>query len=131
MEITTVPASQIMPVSGYTAPPSYTKVKEEIDAFFFSKGPLIYKIYKNAYTSSLGDSASSDAFVEDFFVALENAIKQQVREKEGGVEQSLAIKECFTVLRSTFNLLQQANVHFDPLVFYGTLVAFILSKFKK
>ncbi|NBW57096.1 hypothetical protein EBR43_04795 [bacterium] len=131
MEIITVPASQIMPVSGYTAPPSYTKVKEEIDAFFFSKGPLVYKIYKNAYTSSLGDSVSPDAFVEDFFVALENSLKQQVREKDGGVEQSLAIKECFNVLRSTFKLLQQANVHFDPLVFYGTLVAFILSKFKK
>lgn len=131
MEIISVPASQIMPVSGFTAPPSYSRIKEEVDTFFFSKGPLIYKIYKNAYTSSLGDSASPDAFINDFFIALENSIKLQVKEKEGGVEQALAIKECFGILKGAFNLLRQANVKFDPLTFYGTLVAFILSKFKK
>ena len=129
-EFITVPASQIMPVSGYVAPPSYGRVKEEVEAFFFSKGALAHKIYRNAYTSSLADSASPDAFVDDFFTALENSIRQQVREKNGNAEQCIAIKEAFIMLRSTFALLRNADVHFDPLTFYGTLVAFVLSKFK-
>ena len=128
MEIVNVAASQIMPVSGYTAPPSIAQVKKEVENFFFSKGPLAYKIYKNAYTSSLGDSASPEAFIQEFFNALENSIKLQLRDVV--VEPTTTLKNVFEILRNSFAILSTAGVKIDPVTFYATLVAFVLSKLK-
>lgn len=128
MEVISVAASQIMPVSGYVAPPSIAQVKKEVENFFFSKGPLAYKIYKNAYTSSLGDSTSSEAFVQEFFNALENSVKLQHRNNM--VEPTTIVKNVFDVLRNSFAIIDAAGVKIDPITFYATLVAFVLSKVK-
>jgi len=129
MEYTYVPPSQIMPVSGFEVPvTSIPEVKKQVENFFFNKGQLAYKIYKNAYTQSLGSSLSPQAFVADFFDVLENSLKVQL--KETGAENSVAVKDAFDILRNTFKLLSKSNVQFDPIVFFGTIVAFILSKVK-
>jgi len=128
MDVVNVVASQIMPVSGYVAPPSIAQVKKEVENFFFSKGPLAYKIYKNAYTSSLGDSASSEAFMQEFFNALENSVKLQLRNDT--VEPTTIVKNVFDTLRNSFAIINAAGVKIDPITFYATLVAFVLSKLK-
>lgn len=129
MEIVNVVASQIMPVSGYTAPPSMAQVKKEVEDFFFSKGPIAYRIYKNAYASSLGDSSSPEQFVQEFFNALENSVKTQIK-SSGVVEPTTAIKNVFDILRNSFAILSSTGIKIDPLTFYATLVAFVLSKLK-
>lgn len=129
MEIVNVPASQIMPVSGYAAPPSIAEIKKEAENFFFTKGPLAYKIYKNAYTSSLGDSASPDHFISEFFNALENSIKTQLKDNPNH-DANIQVKHVFEILRNSFNVLKHSNVKVEPITFYATLVAFILSKLK-
>ena len=129
MEIINVPASQIMPVSGFVAPPSITQIKKEAENFFFSKGPLVYKIYKNAYTSSLGDSASPEHFITEFFHTLENSIRTQIKDNPNN-EVNIQLKHVFEILRNSFDILKHSNVRVEPITFYATLVAFILSKLK-
>jgi len=131
MEITTVPSSQIQPVSTFKAIPSTPLVKAEVENFFFSKGPLVYKIYKNAYTSSLGDSITSDAFIDDFFVVLENSIKTEIKANNNQTNNNTTIvSNIFQILRNSFTVLRQSGVNLDPVTFYATLVAFVLSKIK-
>jgi hypothetical protein len=128
MEVINVPASQVLPVSGYVAPPSIAQVKKEAEEFFFSKGLLAHKIYKNAYTSSLADSPSSEQFIQDFFNVLENSIKTQI--KNNNQDVSISIKLVFDTLRNSFNILSALGVKIDPITFFATLVAFILSKLR-
>ena len=129
MEIINIPASQVMPVSGYIAPPSISQIKKEVENFFFSKGPLAYRIYKNAYTSSLGDSASPDHFISEFFTTLEDSIRSQLKNMSN-TDATIALKNVFDILRSSFSILKQSGVHVEPVTFYATLVAFVLSKLK-
>jgi hypothetical protein len=84
--------------------------------------------YKNAYTSSLGDSASPEAFIQEFFNALENSIKLQLRDVV--VEPTTTLKNVFEILRNSFAILSTTGVKIDPVTFYATLVAFVLSKLK-
>lgn len=129
IEYTYVPASQIQPVSGFEVQKlSIDEVKKEVEQYFFSKGQLPYKIYKNAYTQSLGSSPTPEAFVSDFFDVLENSLKLQLKETER--DGNIALKEAFEILRNTFKLLSKSNVKFEPLTFFGTIVAFILSRLK-
>lgn len=129
MEFINVPASQVQPVSGYVAPPSIQRVKQEVEEFFFKKGMVAYKIYKNAYASSLGDSASEEAFITEFFNALENSVKTQLK-TTSGTEPTAAVKDIFNIMRSSFSVLSHSGIKIDPITFYATLVAFVLSKLK-
>lgn len=128
MEYTEIQASQIMPVSALNVPAiSVEQAKRAVEAFFFSQGPLAYKVYKNAYTQCLR-YGSLETFVEDFFDVLEVSLKMQL--KESVTEGSVATKEAFDILRNTFKLLGKSNVKFDPKVFFGTLLAFVLTRIK-
>lgn len=129
MEFINVSASQVQPVSGYIAPPSIERVKQEVEEFFFKKGIVAYKIYKNAYASSLGDSASQEAFIIEFFNALENSVKTQLK-ANNSTEPTAAVKEVFNIMRSSFSILSHSGIKIDPITFYATLVAFVLSKLK-
>lgn len=129
IEYTYVPASQIQPVSGFEIKTlSVEEVKKHVEQYFFANGQTAYKVYKNAYTQSLGSSRTPEAFVNDFFDVLENSLKLQL--KEADKDGNVAIKDAFEILRNTFKLLSKSNVSFEPLTFFGTLVAFILSKLK-
>jgi len=128
MEYSEIQASQIMPVSALNVPlVSVEQAKKAVETFFFSQGPLAYKIYKNAYTQCLRFS-SLETFVDDFFDVLEVSLKMQL--KESNLEGSVAVKEAFEILRNTFKLLAKSNVKFDPTVFFGTVLAFILTRLK-
>ena len=129
MEIITVPSSQIQPVSTFKATPSLPLIKAEVENFFFSKGPLAYKIYKNAYASSLGDSATPEAFINEFFNAFENSIKTQIKTNNNQANTTI-VNNTFQILKNSFQILQQTGVNIDPVTFYATLVAFVLSKIK-
>lgn len=129
-DIKYVPASQIQPVSGFEVKTlSVAEVKKHVEQYFFSQGPVAYKIYKNAFTSSLGISPTPEAFIQDFFSTLEDSIRLQQRENNAA-EQPIAIKETFNILKSSFNLLAKSGVKVEPTTFFATLVAFILSKLK-
>ncbi len=129
MEYVEVPASQIMPVSGYEAPMGLNNIKSEANDFFFAKGQVPYKIYKNAVASSTGLNKTTAEFVENFFDVLESSLRLQLKEKND-VDKALLIKDAFDVLRSTFKLLHRSGVEFDTLTFYSTLIGFILGKMR-
>ena len=129
MEYVEVPASQIMPVSGYEAPMGLSNIKSEANDFFFAKGQVPYKIYKNAGASSTGLNKTTAEFVENFFDVLESSLRLQLKEKND-VDKALLIKDAFDVLRSTFKLMNRSGVEFDTLTFYSTLIGFILGKMR-
>lgn len=128
MEYKEIQASQIMPVSALNVPMvSVEQAKKAVETFFFSQGPLAYKIYKNAFAQCQRFS-SLETFVEDFFDALEVSLRMQL--KESAQDGSVAIKEAFDILKNTFKLLAKSDVKFDPNVFFATVLAFILTRLK-
>lgn len=118
-----------MPVSGLETPPTMAKIRDEADAFLFTKGPLPYKIWKNSLASSTGINKTSLEFVENFFDVLENSIKIQLRERNN-TDKALLIKDAFDSLRSTFRLLNKSGIEYEPITFYCTLIGFILGKLR-
>ena len=128
MDIINVPASQIMPVSGYELPTPLSKIKKEAEDFFFGKGPFAYKIFKNTYSQAQGESKNKEAFVIDFFNILEESTKLQLKTQGG--EISPVIKNIFENLRNNFRILNNTNNCVEPITFYTTIVAYVLSKLK-
>lgn len=132
MEINLKPSSQILPVSAINTSVSVSDVQKQIEQFFFSQGQLPYKVFKNAYTSSLPESLSHSHFIQSLFYVIENSIKLQIKEKNQSVqEQSLATKEIFEIIQTSFKLLDKLNLQINPLVLYAALVGFCLAKAKK
>lgn len=129
MDFINVPASQIMPVSGLETPPTMAKIRDNADAFLFSKGPVPYKIWKNALASSTGVNKNTQEFMENFFDVLETSIKLQMRER-GVTDKALLVKDAFDSLRSTFRLLNKAGIDYEPITFYCALIGFILGKLR-
>jgi len=128
MEYNIVPASQIMPVSGFELPTPLTKIKKEAEDFFFSKGQLAYKIFKNAYAQAQGESKNKEAFVSDFFDILEESIRLQM--KETGVPMTPVIKDAFEIIKNSFKVLNHTNNQIEPITFYTAIVAYVLSKLR-
>jgi len=128
MEYINVPASQIMPVSGYELPTGLSKIKQEADNFFFSKGPLAYKIFKNASAQAHGESKNKEAFVMDFFNILEDSYRLQF--KHLGGDPSPVVKDVFDVLRNSFKILNHTNNSIEPITFYTAIVAYVLGKLR-
>jgi len=129
MEFISVPASQIMPVSGIETPLSLAKIRDETDTFLFSKGPVPYKIWKNALASSTGINKNTQEFMENFFDVLEGSIRLQMKER-GNTDKTLLLKDAFDSLRSTFRLLNKAGIDYEPITFYCALIGLILGKLR-
>ena len=128
MEYINVPASQIMPVSGYELPLALKQIKKDAEDFFFSKGPLAYKIYKNSCAQSSGESKNKDAFIMDFINVLEESFKIQL--KQNNQDITPAIKNVFEILRNSFRVLGNTNYTIEPITFFTSMVAFVLGKLK-
>lgn len=132
MEINLKPSSQILPVSAINNTVSVPEIYKQAEQFFFSQGQLPYKVFKNAYTSSLPEPLSHSYFIQSLFYVIENSIKLQIKEKNQSVqEQSLATKEIFEIIQTSFKLLEKLNLQIDPLVLYAALVGFCVAKAKK
>jgi len=132
MEINYIRSSQIMPVSAFDTQLNITDLYRQFEQHFFSKGQVAYKVFKNAYTSSLPDSLSKTHFIQSLFNALEGAIKLQVRESQTNAQEaSIATKEAFEIVTNVFKILEKQNLQIEPFVLYAALVGFILAKSKK
>jgi hypothetical protein len=133
MEFTEVQASQIMPVSGIETPMGLAKIKNEANDFFFSKGQLPFKIYKNALAGSTGVNKTTADLIEAFFDTLESSLKLQLKENDRDKslpEKTLIVKEAFDMLRSAFRILNKTGCEFDVTTFYCAIVGFILGKLR-
>jgi len=131
IEYTLRPASQIMPVSGYEMPTGLPKIQNEALDFFFKKGPLAYKLYKNAYAMSFTTANNPTTFLANFFNILEESLKIQLKEKNDiSPEKTIAIKNAFEIIQKTLILLDNTAVKFDIETLYASYIAFILGKLK-
>jgi len=133
MNYVEVSSSQIMPVSGVETPLGLSKIRDEANDFFFSKGQIPYKIYKNALASSTGINKTTADLIESFFDTLETSLKLQLKENDKdktSSEKSLIVKEVFDVLRGSFRLLNKTGSGFDVTTFYCSIVGFILGKLR-
>ena len=131
MEIHNVPSSQIMPVSAFDTHLNINTLYKQFEDYFFTKGQLPYKVFKNAYTSSLPDALSKTLFIQSLFNTLETAIKLQVKEtQQGQQEKSLSIKEAFEIVSNVFKILEKQNLQLEPIILFSALTGFVLAKSK-
>lgn len=133
MNYVEVQSSQIMPISGIETPLELSKIRDAANDFFFSKGQLPYKTYKNALAGSTGINKTTAELVESFFDTLETSLKLQLKENDKdktSPEKILLVKEAFDVLRSTFRLLYKTGCGFDVVTFYCAVAGFILGKLR-
>ena len=132
MEANLRPSSQILPVSAINNTVNVSEIHRQAEQFFFSQGQLPYKVFKNAYTSSLPEPLSHSYFIQSLFYVIENSIKLQIKERNQSVqEQSLATKEIFEIIQTSFKLLEKLDLQIDPLVLYAAIAGFCLAKSKK
>lgn len=132
MDIREVQSSQILPISGYEIPVKLEDIKKIIENYFFSLGPIPYKIYKNSFTTSLGSSPTSREFINNFFIVLENAFKIQIKENESDFSTKTAIvSELFGIIHNVLNILEKNKVELEAKIFYSALIGFILAKIRK
>jgi len=128
---TTVPASQIMPVSGYELPTELNKIQTEALDFFFKKGPLAYKLYKNAYAISFTTSNDPNTFLANFFNVFEESLRLQLKNEGNDTpEKQLAIKNGFEIISKTLQLLSNSGIKINIETLYASFIAFILGKLK-
>lgn len=130
MEYTYVPASQIPPISGFELPTSLKKINDEASNFFYGKGLINYKIFKNAYASSVGISKNSKEFIDNFFDVLEASLKIQLKENGNDAEQIIAVRETFNIIKSIFKVLDSTGIKIDTMTFFATVVGYILGKMR-
>ena len=128
IEFNTVPASQIMPVSGSATILSMGNFRKELEEHFFKKSLVAYKTFKNSYTSSAGTNKSKLDFLQSYVKVLEDMIL--LNEANATPEKKIIIKDVFNIIRYNCSILINSGVDFEVDTFFASLAGYLASKLK-
>jgi len=128
LEFVSVPASQIMPVSGTQITLNMSNFKKELEDFFIKKSLSAYKAYKNTYTSAAGTNKNKLDFLYAYIKTLEDTML--LNEANNAPEKRIIIKDAFELIRHTCSLLINSGVDFEVDTFFASLAGYLTSKLK-
>ena len=130
IEYTTVPSSQIMPVSSSPAVGAFANLKNESENFFFQKGLGPYKVFKNAYASALGTSKHKQDFFYNFLRILEETITSNQEGGEIVAEKKLIVKSSFEIMKQSIAVMFNAGIDLNVEQFFAAITGFLAGKLK-